>query len=81
VKLVDISGKIEEYLKAKIEELETNSENKNIWGLYRIISECKESYTPSADTAKTRMVILLQTATIFCWVEESFLSVIEFTWG
>jgi hypothetical protein len=27
------------------------------------------------------MVILLQTATIFCWVEESFLSVIEFTWG
>jgi len=30
VKLVDISGKIEEYLKAKIEELETNSENKNI---------------------------------------------------
>jgi hypothetical protein len=31
VKLADISGmKKEEYLKAKIEELETESENKNI---------------------------------------------------
>jgi len=30
VKLVDVSGKMKEYLKAKIDELETNSKIKNI---------------------------------------------------
>jgi hypothetical protein len=38
VKLVDISGTRKEYLKAKIDELETNSKNKNIGHLYRGVS-------------------------------------------
>jgi hypothetical protein len=38
VKLVDIPGK-KEYLKAKIEELESNSKIKNIWDVYRGILE------------------------------------------
>jgi len=37
VKLVDISGKKKkEYLKAKIDEIETNSNIKNIRNLYRL---------------------------------------------
>ena len=36
-------NKKEEYLKAKIVELEINSENKSILDLYRDISEFKES--------------------------------------
>jgi len=39
VKLVDISGTKRAYLKAKIEELETNSKTKHIRDLYRGISE------------------------------------------
>ena len=43
MKLVDISGeKKREYLKAKINELETNSKNKNVRELYRRISDFKK---------------------------------------
>jgi hypothetical protein len=34
-----------EYLKDEINELATNSENKNIRDLYRGINECKKDYT------------------------------------
>jgi len=34
------------YLKAKIEELETNSKIKNIRDLYRVISDFKKGYQP-----------------------------------
>ena len=39
MKLLDISGKNRDYLKAKINELNINSKNKNIRGLYRGIND------------------------------------------
>jgi hypothetical protein len=42
VKLADISGKRTEYLKAKIEEFETNSKIKNIRDLYRGTNDLKK---------------------------------------
>jgi hypothetical protein len=39
-------NKNKEYLKAKINELETNSKNKNIRDLYRGISDSKKGYQP-----------------------------------
>jgi hypothetical protein len=45
MKLVDISGtKKRVHLKAKINELETNSKNKSIRELYREISDFKKGY-------------------------------------
>jgi hypothetical protein len=53
VKLVDISGKKKrEYLKAKINELETNSKNKNIRDLYGGINEFKRGYQPRINVVK-----------------------------
>ena len=47
MKLVEnFRGKNKEYLKAKIEELETNSKIKNIWHLYFGINYFKRSYQP-----------------------------------
>jgi hypothetical protein len=52
VKLVELSRpKKWEYLKNKINELETNSKNKNIRDLYRDINEFKKGYQP-----RTKMV-------------------------
>jgi hypothetical protein len=41
-----------EYLKDKINELESNSKNKNIRDLYRGINEFKKSYQPRTDLVK-----------------------------
>jgi hypothetical protein len=41
-----------EYLKNKINELETNSKNKNIRGLYRGINEFKNGYQPRTNMVK-----------------------------
>jgi hypothetical protein len=41
-----------EYLKAKINELETNSKNKNIRDLYRGISNFKRGYQPRTNVVK-----------------------------
>ena len=40
------------YLKAKIEEIETNSKIKNISDLYRGINEFKKGYQPRTNTVK-----------------------------
>ena len=45
-------NKKKEYLKAKIDELETNSKIKNIRDLYRGISDFKKGYQPSTNTVK-----------------------------
>jgi hypothetical protein len=50
-------NKKRQYLKVKIDELETNSKNKN---LYRGINECKRSYQPKSNFMKMRVVICLQ---------------------
>ena len=47
-------NKQKEYLKAKIEELETNGIIKNIRGLYRDISDLKKGYQPITDIVKDR---------------------------
>ena len=53
MKLADISGTKEKaYLKAKIEELETNNKIKNIMDLYRGISEFKKGYRPRTNIVK-----------------------------
>jgi hypothetical protein len=39
-------------MKAKIDELETNSKIKNIRELYRDIKGCKKGYQPSTNTGK-----------------------------
>jgi len=45
-------GKKKAYLSARIEELETNSKNKNIRDLYRGISDFKKGYQPRCNTVK-----------------------------
>jgi prefoldin subunit 5 len=41
-----------EYLQNKIDELATNSKNKNITGLYRGINELQRGYQPRNKTVK-----------------------------
>jgi hypothetical protein len=53
VKLVELSGpKKREYLKNKINELETNSKNKYIRDLYRGINEFKKGYQPRTNMVR-----------------------------
>ena len=42
-----------EYLKAKLDEFETNSKTKNFRDLYRGIIDCKKGYQPGTDTVKS----------------------------
>ena len=60
-----IRNKRKEYLKAKIDELETNGKFKNIKDLYRGISDFKKGCLPRTDVVKDEKVIWLQTATEF----------------
>ena len=53
MKLLDLSGvKTKEYLKAKIDELETNSKFKNIRDLYTVISDFKKGFLPGTNVLK-----------------------------
>jgi hypothetical protein len=52
VKPADISGIKKNYLKYKINELVTNSKNKNIRDLYRGINEFKRVYQPRNNLVK-----------------------------
>jgi hypothetical protein len=45
-------NKKKEHLKAKIEEFETNSKIKNIWDLYKGISDFKKGYQPGSNIVK-----------------------------
>jgi hypothetical protein len=54
-----------EYLKNKINELETDSKNKNIRDLYRGINEFEKGYQPRTNMVRRRMVICLQIPTVF----------------
>ena len=53
------------YLKAKIEDLETNSKIKNIRDLYRGISDFKKGYQPRTNIVKLRQVIWSGARTVF----------------
>jgi hypothetical protein len=60
VKLVDISGKKrKEYLKAKIDELETNSKIKNIIDFYRGINNFKKGFQPKTNIVQDEKVDLV----------------------
>jgi hypothetical protein len=45
-------NKEREYLKDKINELESNSKNKNIRDVYRSINECKKCHQPTTNLVK-----------------------------
>jgi len=63
-------------LKAKIEELETNSRTKNIRELYRGISDFKKGYQPRTNIVKDDKGDLVAHK-----VEGPFLQDIEYTFG
>jgi hypothetical protein len=52
VKPADVSEKNRKYLKEKINELPTNSTNKNITDMYRGINEFKRGYQPRNNLVK-----------------------------
>jgi hypothetical protein len=52
VTLADISGTKRRHVRAKMEELGTNSKIKNIRDLYSGINECKEGYKPRCNIVK-----------------------------
>jgi hypothetical protein len=49
---IHFRNKKKEYLKDKINELESDSKNKNIRGLYRSINEFKKGYQPRTNLVK-----------------------------
>ena len=54
MKLADISGTKKEYLKAKIDELESNSKIINIRDLYRGINNFMKSYQPRTNIVQDK---------------------------
>jgi hypothetical protein len=70
-----------EYLKAKIEEIETNGKIKNIRDLYRGISDFKKGYQSRTNIVKDDKGDLGRLPQYFGWVEELFLPAVECTWG
>jgi hypothetical protein len=52
LQLVDIARKKMEYLKAKIDELETSNKKKNITDLYKGNSDCYKGCQPRTNTVK-----------------------------
>jgi hypothetical protein len=66
MKLEDIfRNKKKKYLKAKNDELETNSKLKNIRDLHRIISDFEKVTSLELIQQRIRRVIWLQTPTVF----------------
>ena len=59
-------NKKKEYLKAEIDELETNSKTKNIRDLYRGISDFKEGYQPRTNVVKDEKGDLVADSHIVC---------------
>jgi hypothetical protein len=58
-------NKMKEYLKAKINELETNSKNKNIRDLYRGINDFEKRYQPRTNIVKDDKGDLVADPTVF----------------
>ena len=52
MKLEDFQEQKKAYLRAKIEELETNSKIQNIRDLYRVITDFKKGYQPRCNIVK-----------------------------
>jgi len=75
------SNKKKAYLKGKIEELETNSEMKQIGELYGVISDFKKGYQPRTNIVNVGKHDLFADYQIFRYVEELFLPTIEYKLG
>jgi hypothetical protein len=74
-------NKKREYLKAKINEVETNSKNMNIRELYRGINDSRKDYQLRTNTTKDgKGDLVAQSYSILGQVEELFLSDGECTW-
>jgi hypothetical protein len=70
----DFRNKKKEYLKAKIDALETNSKIKNIRDFCRGISDFKRDYhQPRVNTVRMSRVIWLQASTVF-WLSGGTIS-------
>jgi hypothetical protein len=75
-------NKKKEYLKPKINELETNSKNKNIRDLYRGISEFKFEIHPRINVVRDEKGDLVADCrSILARWEESFFPAVEYTRG
>jgi hypothetical protein len=70
-----------EYLKDKINELESNSKNKNIRELYRGIHEFKKGYQPTANLVKDERGDLLADPHKILNRWKNYLSAVERTLG
>jgi hypothetical protein len=68
-----IRNKKKEYLKAKIDELETNSKTKHIRDLYSGNSDFKKGYQPRTNIVKDEKNDWLQTPTVF-WLDRETIS-------
>ena len=78
MKLVDISRtKDKEYWKAKIDELETCSNIKNISDLYMGITKFKKGNQPGTNTVKDEKSDLVADLHSILLVEEPFLSAVH----
>jgi len=74
-------NKEEEYLNAKVDELENNSKIKNIRELYRSINDFKKGYQPRTNILKDdKPNLVTDCHSIVDKVEELFSSPIECTW-
>jgi hypothetical protein len=58
-------NKKREYVKDKMNELATNSKNKNLRDQYKGINECKRGYQPRYSLVKNEMVMCLHIPTVF----------------
>ena len=74
-------NKKKEYMKATIDELETNSKIKNIRDLYKCINDFKKGYQLRTNRLKDDKVTWLQTATVF-WLGGGIITLSYCTtWG
>ena len=76
-----VRNKKKAYLKAKIEELETNSQINNIRDLYRGINDFKKGYQPRTYSKGQERRFGCRLPQYYDEVEELFLPVVECTWG
>ena len=72
---------MKEYLKAKIEELETNNKIKNIRDQYGGIMDFKKGYQPRTNKVKDVKANSVTDSQCFGQMDERFLSAVECTQG
>jgi hypothetical protein len=74
-------NKPKEYIKAKIDLLETNREIKNVRDLYRGINDFKKGNQPRTNTVKDEKDDMVRLPQYFNYMKETFISATSFAWG